>query len=274
MYKSSFFIFILRFGDWLNERGKELYIVLMTVVIALALGFGINTYLRYSYDPMFINPNTVLEHFAQPIFISMFSTVVILVFGIFVTNLMTMVPFRRIQLFRLEMEFYSQDKRDKEIENQFLYTSTMLQNHTENVLYLLENDFTELEEVLRFITESYKETALHYNDDLVLEIEVVSPVDINEKQVLKLYKTINRKFFVSTNTVYVNRILKGHNLLVGVISLEEIGEVVMIVRRDYANPFDTFDQETFESILSYASILFDTVTMISLFVTESDSDNI
>lgn len=270
MYKSNFFIYILRFGDWLNERGKELYIVLMTVVIGLAIGFGMNTYIHYSKNPMFEDPKTVLEHFAQPIFITIFSTVVILVFGIFVTNLMTMVPFRRIQLFKLEMEFHSQDKREKEIENQFLYTSTMLQNHTENAIYLLENNFIELPEVLQFITESYKETALHYNEELVLEIDVVNPEEITDKQTLKLYHSINRKFLVNTNTVYINRIFKGYNIFVGVISLEDGEEVVMVVRRDFANPFDTYDQETFESMLSYTSILFDTVTLINLFVADSD----
>lgn len=273
MYKSNFFIYILRFGDWLQERGKELYIVLMTIVITVAIGFGINTYLHYYHNPMFDNPKTVLEHFAQPIFIAILSTVIILVFGIFVTHLMTMVPLRRIQLFKIEMEFHSQGQREKVIENQFLYTSTMLQNHIENVNYLLDNDFTELNEVLQFIAESYQDTALHYDDELVLEIDVVSPKEVIEREALKLLHVVKQKSCVNSRTVYINRIFKGYNVLVGVISLQDMGEVVLIVRRSFKYPFDTYDQETFESILSYATILFDTVTIIRLFIEDSDLEN-
>lgn len=63
-------------------------------------------------------------------------TSIIIIFGTFFAHIITMLPLKRIKFSKMEMEFDSHSTREKEIANQFLYSSTMLHNHTENVRYL------------------------------------------------------------------------------------------------------------------------------------------
>lgn len=261
--KSSFFYFILRVIDWMNERRQEIYFILMSINVPVAIGIGIYMFNFYSNSPMFENPSTILEHFAKPIFISMLATATVLTFGTLLIHLVTMVPFRRISFFKMEMEFDS--IKEKQIANKFLYASTMLHNHTENVKYLLDNDFSELGQVLQFLAESYKENALEYNDELKLEINVVSPHELKGRTEKKLYDTIHKQLRVKSNTAYSNRLIGDENILVGSTSVFETEEdVAIVVRRGYDNPFDVYDQETVENILGYAAILFDTILMIKI----------
>ena len=60
--------------------------------------------------------------------------------------------------------------------------------------------------------------------------------------------------------------IKGENLLLGLASVQEdnFEKFAVVVRRGYDYPFDTYDQETLESIIGYATILFDTTVMIQL----------
>jgi hypothetical protein len=264
MYKSRFFQVVLRAIDWMNERRQEIYFILMAIILLSAISFGVYMYIYYMKNPMFKNPSTITEHFAEPVFIGMLSTTIILVFGMFLAHSITMIPFKRIKLFKMEMEFDSYTNREKEIANQFLYSSTMLHNHTENVRYLLDNDFSELKQVLQFLTDSYKENALQYHNELTLTIDVMDPSDINGREEKKLYISINQQQVPNSNTAYTNRLLSGENLLVGSISVGDTEEAVMIVKRGYNEPFDIYDQETFESILGYAIILFDTIIMFNI----------
>jgi len=59
-------------------------------------------------------------------------------------------------------------------------------------------------------------------------------------------------------------LIKGENTLVGLISISDDEQVCVIVHREYEDPFDVYDQETIESILGYATILFDTIIMYEL----------
>src|SRR5690625_2653958 len=78
-------------------------------------------------------------------------------------------------------------------------------------------------------------------------------------------KTVDEQKIVKANTSYLNRLINGENLLIGSVSLGERSEkVAIVVRRGYDYPFDTYDQETIESIIAYALILFDTTVMIQL----------
>lgn len=97
MFKSVFFRSILRLIEWLEERRRELYFILMAVDILFAVGYGAYIYLHYRMNPIFDNPSTVLEHFLQPTFISLISIVFILIFGAIVIHLVIMTPFRRIR---------------------------------------------------------------------------------------------------------------------------------------------------------------------------------
>ncbi|WP_449355284.1 hypothetical protein ACUL41_04015 [Virgibacillus natechei] len=51
------------------------------------------------------------------------------------------------------------------------------------------------------------------------------------------------------------------NLMIGVASISDTDEAIIVARRGYESPFDIYDQETFESILGYAVILFDMIVM-------------
>lgn len=64
-----------------------------------------------------------------------------------------------------------------------------------------------------------------------------------------------------SNTAYLNRLISGLNLMIGVASISDTDEAIIVARRGYESPFDIYDQETFESILGYAVILFDMIVM-------------
>ncbi|WP_373893657.1 hypothetical protein [Virgibacillus sp. CBA3643] len=49
--------------------------------------------------------------------------------------------------------------------------------------------------------------------------------------------------------------------MIGVASISDTDEAIIVARRGYESPFDIYDQETFESILGYAVILFDMIVM-------------
>lgn len=134
-----------------------------------------------------------------------------------------------------------------------------------NVKYLVDHNLFDLKEVLQFLIESYKSYSLYYNNEMTLEIDVLDSTELKGKE-RKLFNTIDVQKTVKTNTNYVNRLIKGENLLIGAATVGEgSGKVVTIIRRGYDNPFDTYDQETLESILAYAVILFDAIVMIELF---------
>lgn len=258
----------------MNERRQEIYFVLMSIFTLIAIGVGFYMYIYYWKYPMFIDPSSIPEHFAQPIFISMLTIVLILLLGTFITHFITMIPFKKLKLFKMEMEFESNTIREQQIANQFLYTSTMLHNHTENVKYLFDNNLFDLKEVLQFLTESYKTYSLFYNNEMTLEIDVLDSTELRGKE-RKLFNAIDAQKNIKTNTNYVNRLIRGENLLIGTATVGEgSGKVVTIIRRGYDNPFDTYDQETLESILAYAVIVFDTIVMIQLFQENSIFDGV
>ncbi|MBU5468586.1 hypothetical protein KQI49_17385 [Virgibacillus sp. MSJ-26] len=269
MYKGRLFIFILRIIDWMDGRRQEIHFILMTLFVPIAIGFGVSMYIYYLNNPMFKNPSTIIEHFAKPIFIGMITVILILAFGLLLAHLITMTPFRRLKIFKMEMEFDAALSREKHIANQFLFSSTMLHNHIENVRYLLENNLFELKQLVEFLAESYKNNALEYNNELTLVVDVVAPSEIKGRE-KRLFQSLINQRIPKANTVYNNRLIRGENLLIGHISISDDDEAVMIVRRGYEHPFDIYDQETFESILGYASILFDTITMLQVL----NNDNI
>lgn len=264
MYKGKFFQMILRIIDWVNERRQEIYFVLSFFLISFAIGFGIYMFVHYMNHPMFSNPSTIPEHFARPVFIAMLSTVLIMLFGMFLIHFVTMVPFRRITFLKMEMEFDLKTQKEKQIANQFLFSSTMLHNHTENVRYVLDNELYELKQVVQFLTESYRNNVLKYNKEITLTMDVVDPEDLQSRDEKKLFQSIMNQRIIKTNTVYQNRLLTGDNVLVGVISVTEAERAAVVVRREYEHPFDIYDQETIEAILGYAAILFDTIITIQL----------
>lgn len=264
MHKNRFFQFILRVIDWISERRQEIYFILMAIIILSAIGFGIYMYIYYTNNPMFNNPSTIPEHFARPIFIGMLASIIIIIFGTLFAHFITMLPLKRIKFSEMEMEFDSHSIREKEIANQFLYSSTMLHNHTENVRYLLANSFFELKEVLRFLTDSYKANTLEYSNKLALTIDIVEPSELRGREERKLYKSLSQQEVVKSRTAYINRLIKGENILLGIVPVTDTDEAVVVVRREYDQPFDMYDQETFESILGYAMILFDTIIMVQL----------
>lgn len=139
MHKNKFFRVILRVMKWMDDHRQELYFLTMAAFIAAAIGLGSNRYIHYRNKPMFTNPSSISEHFAQPIFIAMLTIVLILLFGVFFARFLTMLPFKKLKFLNIEMEFDSTNLREKQIANQFLYSSTMLHNHTENVKFLINN---------------------------------------------------------------------------------------------------------------------------------------
>jgi|SRR5690625_2733940 len=265
MHKSKVFRVILRAMNWMDDRRQEIYSLIVAVFIVAAIGLGIERYIHYKNKPMFTNPSSIPEHFAQPVFIAMITIVFFLLFGVFFAHFLTMLPFRKLKIFKMEMEFDSTNVREEQIANQFLYSSTMLQNHTENVKYIMDNQLDDFKEVLQFLVESYKEYSLQYNNELTLEIDVLKPTELKEREE-KLFKFLDGQKVVKANTSYVNRLIKGENILLGLASIQEenSGKFAVIVRRGYDYPFDTYDQETLESIIGYAVILFDTTVMIQL----------
>ncbi|WP_188206857.1 hypothetical protein [Alkalibacillus aidingensis] len=236
----------------------------MIVTIPIAIGLGFYMYCVYKNNPMFENPSTITEHFARPIFIGMLTTLLVLGFGVLFANLIIMIPIKRIKLFKMEMEFNSYTTKGKEVANQFLYSSTMLHNHVENVRYLMANNFTDLVEVLQFLTSSYKDYVLQYGDGLALTIDVVVASELRGREEKKIYKSIKQQHVIKSNTAYTNRLIRGENVLLGIVSASTTDEAVMIVRREYNHPFDIYDQETFESILGYTMILHDAIVMLQL----------
>lgn len=264
MHKSKFFRAILRIMNWMDDRRQEIYSLTIAVFIVAAIGLGFERYIHYRGKPMFTSPSSIPEHFAQPIFIGMLTIVFILLFGVFLAHFLTMPPFRKLKIFKMEMEFDSTNLREKQIANQFLYSSTMLQNHTENVKFILDNQFVDFKQVLQFLVESYKNYSLQYNNELTLEIDVLGPTELKGRE-RKLFKALDEQKVVKENTSYVNRLIKGENILLGSASVVEgFDKFVVVVRRGYDYPFDTYDQETLESIIGYAIILFDTAVMIQI----------
>src|SRR5699024_10051895 len=122
----------------MNERRQEIYFVLLSIFTLIAIGVGVSMYIYYCKSLLFIDYSSIPEHFAQPILISMITILLILLLGTFITHFITMIPFKKLKLFKMEMEFESNTIREQQIANQFLYTSTMLHNHTENVKYLVD----------------------------------------------------------------------------------------------------------------------------------------
>lgn len=96
MYKGRFLHAIGRIVDWMGTRREEIYFLLMLVNILIAIGFGIYIFNFYKDNPMFSQPLTILEHFARPIFIAMVSTTLVVIFGTFLIQLITLVSFRRV----------------------------------------------------------------------------------------------------------------------------------------------------------------------------------
>lgn len=265
MHKGKVFRVILRIIEWMDDRQKELYFLTMVAFIIFAISLGINRYIHYKNNPMFTNPTAISEHFAQPIFIAMFTTVLTLLFGVFLARFLTMLPFRKLKFLNMEMEFDSTSLREKQIANQFLYSSTMLHNHMENVKFLVDNELLDFIQVLQFLVKSYKNYSVQYNNELTLEIEILKTTELKGKE-KKLFRAVDEQKVTKANTFYMNRLIKGENLLIGSVRLEESSEkIAIVVRRGYDYPFDTYDQEIIESIIAYAIILFDTTVMIQLF---------
>lgn len=132
------------------------------------------------------------------------------------------------------------------------------------VWIIIANNFFDLKQVLQFLSDSYKNNTYDYSEKLALSIHIVEPSELQGREERKLYKSLRQQKTPKSKTAYINRLIRGENILVGVISEKDTNDVVMIVRREYDKPFDTYDQETFESILGYAMILFDTIIMIQL----------
>lgn len=228
MHKNRFFHFVLRVIDWISDRRQEIYFILMAIIIPGAISFGIYMYIYYTNNPMFNNSSMNSEHFARPIFISMLATTIIIIFGTFFAHFITMLPFKRIKLFKMEFEYRS--TREKEVANQFLYTSTMLHNHTENIRYLLDNGFFELKEVLQFLTDSYKTNTLEYSNELALTIDIIEPSGLRGREERKLYRSLSQQEIVKSKTTYINRLIRGENTLVGIVPVIDTDEAVVVVQ--------------------------------------------
>lgn len=118
--------------------------------------------------------------------------------------------------------------------------------------------------MLQFLTDSYKANTLEYSNKLALTIDIVEPSELRGREERKLYKSLSQQEVVKSRTAYINRLIKGESILLGIVPVTDTDEAVVVVRREYDQPFDMYDQETFESILGYAMILFDTIIMVQL----------
>lgn len=105
---------------------------------------------------------------------------------------------------------------------------------------------------------------LEYSNKLALIIDIVEPSELRGREERRLYKSLSQQEVVKSRTAYINRLIRGENILLGIVPVTDTDEAVVVVRREYDQPFDMYDQETFESILGYAMILFDTIIMVQL----------
>ncbi|WHX26283.1 hypothetical protein QNH47_00070 [Virgibacillus halodenitrificans] len=229
MHKGGFFKLILRIIEWLEGRRQEIYFVMMGLFILTAIGTGIYMYLSYQEKPMFSEPSTITEHFAQPIFIGMLTTVIILSFGVFITHFIAMIPFKKLKIFKMELEFDNNINREKQIANQFLYSSTMLHNHPENVKYLINNQLLDLKQILQFLAESYKNYSLQYNKELPLEVDVLLPSELKGRKERALFRSIDSQKVIKANTCYTNRLVRGENILLGIAVVGEGGMITRLI---------------------------------------------
>ncbi|PYZ91742.1 hypothetical protein CR194_19160 [Salipaludibacillus keqinensis] len=272
MAKSRFFQMILRLLSWSENRKKEIHFLSMVVFITIALSIGIRIFFIYRRDPMFANPETIVEHLASPLFISMFTITVILLFGVFFSSVVLMSPFKRLAFFNVEMEF--QDKAEKEliVANQFTFISTMLNNNSSTIKEMLNDNLTELTDVVEKLSLSYKRFVNEYNKGVSLEVDVLKENEIESAQEKKLLEDVKRSEHMS-NT-YLNRILNGNNVMVGVVKgSEEVDNVVIIARSNYDYPFDHYDMESMASIIEYSLILYEMINMITL-LPEPNEENL
>ncbi|MGJ9384370.1 hypothetical protein [Salipaludibacillus sp. CF4.18] len=253
MVKSRFFQVILRLLDWADKRKKELHFLSMTFFIVFAAMMGGNVYYKYSKNPMFENPSTIVEHLAIPIFISLFTIALVLFFGMFFTSFVMMAPFKKLKLFKMELEFDDKYAKEIMIANQFTFISTMLQNNSQTIKEMISENSTELNDVVEKLSLNYKRFVNEYNSGACLEIDVCKEEDVVAKQEQKLLEEIKRSSYISN--AYVNRILSGNNLMVGLVEVsKELDNVVIITRSNYDYPFDHYDNESLASVIEYSII--------------------
>lgn len=263
MVKSKLFQVISRLLDWADNRKREFYFLSMAFFIVLSAVIGGNVFNKYKQHPMFENPSTIVEHLATPLFVSLFTVTIVLFFGMFFSSVVLMAPFKKLKLFKMELVFEDKYVKEIMIANQFTFISTMLNNNSLTIKEMISDNATELNDVAEKLSLSYKRFVNEYNTGACLEVDVCREEDLINKQEVKLLKEVKKSSYIS-NT-YVNRILNGNNLMIGLVEVsQEVDSVVIIARSNYEYPFDHYDKESLASVIEYSLILYEMINMITL----------
>lgn len=258
-----------RLVDRAQSRRREIYFLSMTFFIVLSAVIGGNVFIKYYNDPMFANPETIMQHFATPLFIALVTMTAVLFFGLFFTTVISMAPFKRLRFYEMEFEFENKYAKEIMVANQFTFISTMLNNNSNTIREMISNNTTELHEVVEQLALKYKRFVNEYNSGVFLEIEVCKEEEVTAPQEKKLLEEVKKSPYMS-NT-FVNRVLNGTNLMVGVVEFSpDVDRVVLIARSNYDYPFDNYDKESIASLIEYSIILYEMINMVTLLPEESD----
>lgn len=224
MKKNAFFSRIERFVEWYERHQKELYFLMITFFVILSLVVGGVSYHYYSTNPLSNKPTTLTEHLATPLLIATLLTVITLMFGLFFTSVVLLSMVKRIKINKMEVDFQQQTIAERRVKNRFEFISAMLASNLDTLaeIYINKSKFEmalkdeELPEiVLNHLCTIYKKYVNDSHNLANSEVYVQSTNENLETNVEKLYKDLRHSPNDETSAVYVNRLLGGQNLLVG-----------------------------------------------------------
>lgn len=263
MVFSRFFVAVQRLVESLQRRYQEIYFLLMSGFVLIALVSGIWTFLHFYKKPFFPEPKTITELLANPYLMGLFAAFIVLLFGVFFSSMILMVPMRKLAIFKMEVEMGELPEKKREIQNQFTYISTLLYNHqeiTDDIIRYQVNDFYGIVQLFIQVYEDYfQETNRTHHPS----VEVRKSDEGLHKSEEKIYK----KLIMQDETAgYQNHIIPTReNILMGRLENpeSESGEDLLIIARvHYDVAFTDLDREFMDCLVAYIPILYDTINMI------------
>lgn len=244
-----------RLDIWIEERRKNIFLLVSLFFILASLVLAIHFSMKIYAKPLFPEPETLAQYMINsPFIIFMLVMAIVLFFGLFVSLVVTLSPFKRMKIAKMELEFENQ-KKEAKVSEQFSFVSSILGSYYSVVGRLKRERRKDILSITNNIVQAYEKFYNEMNNDQGSNIEV-KIVEKEENMSKTEIKLLNHLRTNELDVDFWNRFPGKENILIGITETEE----AIIIVKSPSN-FNFYDAETLKSIVMYIPILFYTVNL-------------
>ncbi len=259
MYKGLFWRLISRSVDYIMDRQKEVYFIVLTLGIAASLIYGVHFYGNFSEGSFVQEPKNFADYALRPSLVTLVVVILLIFASLFFAMVFSLSALKKLKVFKMEVEFGNWPEKQRKIVNNIRFTSTVLKNNEDNVRKLVEEDKTDFPQIVKYLAEEFNRLSVVVEESVDIEADIIKKAELGIIE-NGMYKEITEGG--NSNTRYNNSFFGSYNILLGVAkSPTDQEEVIVRIRKPVHQMMDDYDKEAVESLLAHAINLKDLLTL-------------